>query len=237
MHPSALLNAQRFFDTYANPGAYGTVLDIGSQDVNGSIRDVMPTGFKYVGVDFVAGTNVDVVLTDPYDLPFENDAIDIIVSSSCFEHSEMFWLLFIETLRILKPSGLLYMNVPSNGMYHRYPVDCWRFYPDSARALVTWGIRNGFSPLLLESYTSGKYMGSWNDFVGVILKDRSLSQSYPNRILSSISDYSNAWVDGRPEVLAYQENSPDQSGILSALKRSYWRRRERGAMERLKQRL
>jgi hypothetical protein len=39
--------------------------------------------------------------------PLKNDFADVIVSSSCFEHSEFFWLLFNESLRILKPNGLL----------------------------------------------------------------------------------------------------------------------------------
>ena len=30
---------------------------------------------------------------------------------------------------------LFYLNAPSNGEFHRYPVDCWRFYPDAGGAL------------------------------------------------------------------------------------------------------
>jgi SAM-dependent methyltransferase len=122
-----------------------TIVDIGSQDVNGSLRSVAPPNNKYIGVDFVEAKGVDVVITDPYSLPFEDESVDAVVSSSCFEHSEFFWLLFNEALRILKPTGLLYINVPSNGQFHRYPVDCWRFYPDSGVALQNWGKRSGYS--------------------------------------------------------------------------------------------
>src|SRR5690348_10574351 len=121
MHLSALNFGQDFFAAYA-PGA-GTVIDIGAQDINGSLKEVCPKRLTYVGVDFAAGNGVDVILEDPYRLPFADASAECVVSSSCFEHSEMFWVLFLEILRILKPEGLLYLNVPSNGMVHRHPVD------------------------------------------------------------------------------------------------------------------
>lgn len=38
--------------------------------------------------------------------------------------------------RVLKPGGLLCLIFPSSGAVHRYPFDCWRFYPDSAQAIT-----------------------------------------------------------------------------------------------------
>ena len=143
MHPSALRNGKLFFETYAAMLADASVVDIGAQDVNGSLKDVMPSHLRYTGVDFVEGKGVDVVLDDPYTLPFADESVDIVVSNSCLEHSEMFWPSFLEMLRVLRPTGLLYLNVPSNADFHRYPVDCWRFYLDSGVALVSWARRNG----------------------------------------------------------------------------------------------
>jgi SAM-dependent methyltransferase len=197
MHPTALRNCQHFFDVYAGEFSRQEtkVVEIGSQDVNGSLRGCCPASFSYVGVDFVAGKGVDLVLSDPYALPFEAESVDIALSSSCFEHSEMFWLLYLEILRILKPGGLFYLNVPSNGgWFHRYPVDCWRFFPDSGRALVTWAKRNGLRPALLESYVSVQVEDVWNDFVAVYLKDEDLAPSYPRRILDTKRDIYNGVV-------------------------------------------
>ena len=59
---------------------------------------------------------------------------------------------FILTQRILRPGGLLYINVPSNGDFHRYPLDCWRFYPDAGVALVRWAGRRGIEIELVESF-------------------------------------------------------------------------------------
>jgi SAM-dependent methyltransferase len=203
VHRGALRNCQRFFDRYGEslPIKDGvTVIDIGSQDVNGSLHEVTPAHFKYVGVDMVAGKGVDIVLDDPYNLPLESESADVVICSSCFEHSEMFWLLFLEIMRILKPTGLFYLNAPSNGAFHRYPVDCWRFYPDSGNALVTWARRNGFNPILLESYTSGRDKNRWNDFIAVFLKDEKHADLYPNRVTSIFSDFDNGISHGNPYI-------------------------------------
>jgi hypothetical protein len=90
MHTTAMRHGVLFFETYAKALGGARVLDIGSQDVNGSLKDVCPPALTYVGVDFVPGKGVDVVLDDPYVLPLESDSFDAVVSSSCFEHSQFF---------------------------------------------------------------------------------------------------------------------------------------------------
>jgi len=200
MHTSAMKYGALFFDNYCKNRENIVIVDIGAQDVNGSLRDVAPDGVKYIGVDFVDGRNVDVILEDPYKLPFEDGSLDIVVCSSVFEHSQFFWILFLEIMRVLKPSGLLYLNVPSNGYIHRYPVDCWRFYPDAALSLVAWANREGYTSMLLESFVANKNKlagdeGQWNDFVAIFLKNSEYSAEYERRILHGIDEYSNAYCD------------------------------------------
>ena len=149
MHPTAMRNCQSFFTTYSASFVqhqHVKVVESGSQNVNGTLRDTCPANFEYIGVDFAQAKGVDIVLADPYKLPFEDESVDVVLSSSCFEQSEMFWLVFLEILRVLKPNGLFYLNVPSTGSFHRYPVDCWRFYPDSGAALVKWAQLHGSKP-------------------------------------------------------------------------------------------
>lgn len=214
MHLTALHNCQKFFDCYGQaitamaPDAH--VIEIGAQDVNGSLRSCCPSAFRYTGVDFVEGRGVDVVLQDPYVLPFPDASADVLLSSSCFEHAEMFWLSFMEILRVLRPGGLFYLNVPSNGEFHRWPVDCWRFYPDSGRALLAWARRNGLRPALLESYTSVQIGDQWNDFVAVFLKDESHVAQYPSRILDTKTDVLNGLVHGSDAFLNYSVMPEDK---------------------------
>jgi SAM-dependent methyltransferase len=216
MHTTAMNNGKDFFNTYTAHLQPSTVLDIGAQDVNGSLKSVCPTHHKYIGVDFVEGKGVDVILTDPYKLPFDDNTADIIVSSSCFEHAEFFWLSYLDIMRVLKPTGVFYLSVPFNGPFHRYPVDCWRFYPDSGNALVNWGRRNGLtSNLLLESYVSTQDATAaldsrWNDFTAVILKDGNNFATYPRRITNSRTDVENVIQFGVGEFKNYQFFPEDQ---------------------------
>lgn len=212
MHPSAMKNGDYFFQRYIryvrseNPIK---VVDIGAQNVNGSLKEVCPPQCEYIGVDFVAANGVDVVLDDPYSLPFADNSIDVVVSSSCFEHSEMFWVLFLEVLRVLKPHGLLYLNVPSNGSFHRYPVDCWRFFPDSGKALLRWAQRNGVNAELIESFVSLQQVNVWNDFVAVFIKDNSCLSHYPERIFTGRTDVENVHVAGYPEIINFAAATED----------------------------
>jgi SAM-dependent methyltransferase len=212
MHPSALMNGQIFFQCYGAHFSHDEpvcVIDIGAQNVNGSLRQVCPPSFKYIGIDFTAGNGVDLILKDPYVLPFEDASIDVAVSSSCFEHSEMFWLLFLEVLRTLKPHGLLYLNAPSNGSFHRYPVDCWRFFPDSGKALEKWAYRQGMQPALLESFISQQVVNPWNDFVAVFVKDINFEQRYPDRMSQKRSDIENIHLFGQGDLQRFSARTED----------------------------
>ena len=232
MHATARTNCKLFFDTYLEfipAQTSGRVLEVGSQDVNGSLRSVSPPGIDYIGVDFVEGQGVDVVIEDPYVLPFESGSIDVVLSSSCFEHSEMFWIIFLEILRVLKPTGLFYLNAPSNGAFHRDPVDCWRFYPDSGRALVKWAHRTGVNAGLLESYISNQQVDIWNDFVGVFLKDQNFVSLYPARIVDKFQGFQNGLKFGSENFLnpsTYPEDllKPQLMKPLGRLAKSLLRR-------------
>jgi hypothetical protein len=94
----------------------------------------------------------------------------MVVASSMLEHDAFFWQTFLEMARIVKPGGVLYINAPSNGIYHCYPVDNWRFYPDAGKALVRWAARNGYELTLIESFVAERKNDVWNDFVAIFKK-------------------------------------------------------------------
>jgi SAM-dependent methyltransferase len=218
MHQSAVFYARRFFETYcpASSSTGLTIAEIGSQNVNGSLREVAPAGAKYIGLDFVDGAGVDIVIADPYVLPLPDASVDVVVSSSCFEHSEFFWLVFLEAMRILKPSGLFYLNAPSNGYFHRYPVDCWRFYPDSGHALAAWGRRNGYDPMLLESFTGQRSQNDpWHDFVAIFLKDKQYVDQHPNRVVRHLDYFLNGFTNDVKGILNATQMAPDLTLITN----------------------
>lgn len=196
MHQTAYITGKCFFETYC-ADITPSVVEIGSQNINGSLRDHAVTASAYVGMDFAQGSGVDVVLTDAYRYPFEDNTFDVLVTSSCFEHSEMFWLSYLECLRILKPGGIMYCNAPSNMMfYHRYPLDCWRFMPDSARALQTWARHQGYNVAVMETFTVCplENTDSWcYDWCAVFVKDQRHMHEYTSRMINRIEL---PWVNG-----------------------------------------
>lgn len=169
MHDTAYLHGRLFFELYGS-GAIRTVVELGSQDVNGSLRDHCPPNVHYIGLDVMPAKGVDLVVDPEGGLPLASDVVDAVVTSSAFEHDVCFWETFLELIRILRPGGLLYVNAPSNGVFHRYPVDCWRFYPDAGIALVHWAARRGMAVELVESFIGPPQSECWADFVAVFRK-------------------------------------------------------------------
>lgn len=163
MHATAMANGKKFFDKYCS---IGTIVEIGSMEsIEPGLRNAAPSACKYIGVDTYAGDGVDIV-SDPYSLPFEANSVEVVASSSTFEHVEFFWVLFVEMARIVKPGGFIYINAPSRGPYHKYPVDCWRFYLDAGEALKNWANRNGYTLEIVETYMDDwMSTAGWGDWV------------------------------------------------------------------------
>jgi SAM-dependent methyltransferase len=142
MHPSSFDKMRAFAEKYmtARRAEPLIILDLGSQDFNGSYRPLFAQPpWRYRGLDMAAGKNVDVVLRDPYRWrEIKSASADMIISGQTFEHTEFFWLTMREIARALKPGGLCCIIAPSAGDEHRYPVDCWRFYPDGLRAAARY---------------------------------------------------------------------------------------------------
>lgn len=65
------------------------VLEVGSLDINGSVRDFF-TDCDYIGVDLDEGPGVDVV-AQGQDLDYPDRSFDTVVSAECFEHNP-YWL-------------------------------------------------------------------------------------------------------------------------------------------------
>lgn len=138
---------RRYLDGYTNRKL--RVVDVGSLDVNGTYKSLMPDNWVYTGVDMVAGRNVDIVMSDPYKLPFSDNSVNIVISGQCFEHVARPWLMIKEMARILDPGGHCFITAPAKMHLHSYPHDYWRIYPEGMRVLLEEG---GFK--VKEVYTN-----------------------------------------------------------------------------------
>ena len=113
----------------------GAVLECGSYNVNGTIRDLF-ADCEYTGIDAREGPGVDVV-ANCHDLPFYVDVFDWVLSTSMIEHDPKPWLSVGEMRRVLRPGGLLVLAAPGFGWpVHREPIDCYRFSVDAFAGLL-----------------------------------------------------------------------------------------------------
>jgi predicted SAM-dependent methyltransferase len=169
MHPTSLQSGKAFAESYKIEN--GIVIDIGGRNVNGSLRSFFEEqGMKFICIDMEKDPSVDIVVPPGDKLPFGDGSVDLIVSTSCFEHDPCFWLTFREMTRIIKPSGYIYINAPTAGPYHGYPGDNWRFYSDAGQALAYWSgkqISNETVYPVKVVETFNVVGNIWNDFVCV----------------------------------------------------------------------
>jgi SAM-dependent methyltransferase len=113
----------------------GTVVDIGSYDINGTYRDLISG--KYIGVDIVPGPNVDILM----DSPEWNDLkdVDAVISGQTIEHVADIPKLMEAIFKVLKPGGILCIIAPSAGDAHNYPIWVGHFPEDKMREVITDG--------------------------------------------------------------------------------------------------
>ncbi|UYQ93185.1 class I SAM-dependent methyltransferase [Chitinophaga horti] len=126
------------------------ILEIGSREVTGfSKARKQFDKAAYVGFDFYAGHNVDVV-GDAHKLAsyFGEQRFDLIYSSACFEHFAMPWVVAGEIQKLLKMGGAVFVETHFSFRSHERP---WNFFQFS-----DMGLRALFSPAMgFECLDSG----------------------------------------------------------------------------------
>lgn len=89
------------------------VLEIGSWDVNGTIRGFFKD-CDYLGVDIAEGQGVDLVCKGE-DIDIADQTFDVVISCECFEHNIEWVRTFNNMVRMLKPGGLCLITCATLG--------------------------------------------------------------------------------------------------------------------------
>jgi SAM-dependent methyltransferase len=137
VHDSAAADFRAFVAKYLDPAAMLSIADIGSYNVNGALRELLPDSAKcweYVGYDINPGPNVDVLL-DSEDAWKGSGDFDVVISSQVIEHVRRPWAWMKAAATFLKPGGLIYVCTPNTWSFHEYPIDTFRYWPDGIRSL------------------------------------------------------------------------------------------------------
>ncbi|MEY2542224.1 MAG: hypothetical protein QOI22_1826 [Verrucomicrobiota bacterium] len=215
MHPSSFDKMAAFrrnhLDSRQNEPLL--IVDLGSHDINGSYRSLFDKPpWHYLGADLAPGDNVDLVLRDPYDWrELKTGSVDIVISGQTLEHTEFFWETMFEIARVLKPHGLCCIIAPSSGPEHRFPIDCWRFYPDGLRAVARYAglevveARTQWNDL--EQYDSES--NKWHESVLVARKrPEGLSKKWRRRLRAPLKRFLSLG-DWKPETVVQVFYSDD----------------------------
>lgn len=115
------------------------VIEVGSLDVNGSLRTLMESynPKEYVGVDIVDGSGVDIICNAETLIDkFGENSFDVVISTELLEHVGN-WRKVISNIKgVCKGEGIILITTRSRGVpYHGYPNDFWRYETEDMESI------------------------------------------------------------------------------------------------------
>jgi SAM-dependent methyltransferase len=152
LHQNSLLIARRLLAAHLRTSD-AIIYDVGSCDVNGTLRPMIERySRKYVGLDIIAGPNVDIVVPERGEWSLLQ--CDFAISCNTLEHVKRPWEWIEQIADCLKPHGRVMIVVPRHLGDHRFPVDCWRVLPDGMESLLDYG---GFRVLEVGTFKADTF--------------------------------------------------------------------------------
>lgn len=131
MHPSNVAFWQYCNTKYSNIISDASVIEFGSFNINGTVRDILQNYRNWVGVDWRNGPCVDIIsLVHEAAL----GEFDVVISCSMLEH-DPYWMLSIPNMiKHLKPNGIMLLawgaalnpahceDTAPDGKHHKLPA-------------------------------------------------------------------------------------------------------------------
>ena len=139
MHEESLNKMAELLRRYVpeDDGNAVRVLDIGSRDINGTYRPLVEEkGWKYTGLDFSEGPNVDIVTIKPYKFPLAAGDFNVVICGNMLNNVPAPWKLIPEMVRVLQPGGLLVVVSIWRWGVSAYPTDYHRWLDAGLRVLL-----------------------------------------------------------------------------------------------------
>ncbi len=92
-----------------------SVLEVGSLNINGTVRDFFSNTTMYIGLDLMEGPEVDLVCPGK---DFKHESIfDTVISTECFEHDKDWIKTFLNMIENTRENGLVIFTCASNGRH------------------------------------------------------------------------------------------------------------------------
>lgn len=138
-------------------------------------QEVCHVGLPHIGTVDVIG--------DAMRLPLQDASVDVMFSSGVFEHISNPELAMKEALRVLKPGGMIYADIPFMRGYHAEPVDYQRY---TYSGIETVFARNGFK-LVKKGVCDGP-------FTAAVLGALDIIKIIPTRELAGVFRLALSWI-------------------------------------------
>ena len=114
--------------------ATAQVLDFGCADA--PYRRLFPAGADYLAADLPGNTRAAVTISPQGTLPLADASVDVVLSTQVLEHASDPASYLRECFRVLRPGAPLILTTHGFWVYHRDPVDYWRWTADGLRFLA-----------------------------------------------------------------------------------------------------
>jgi hypothetical protein len=145
--------AYRFVERVApDCGQAGTALEIGSRNINGTVRTLFPD-FNYLGIDVVHGEDVDVVADGATYTP--PHPVNLVLCCEVLEHTPEAQAIVAHALDLLPPGGHLVVTCAAPDRAPHSAIDGGQvrpgeYYRNVTRdELETWVIAHGGQPVIV----------------------------------------------------------------------------------------
>jgi SAM-dependent methyltransferase len=112
-HPTQIQFVSLLSDSFPDHFRDSRVLEIGSLDINGSVRSLFHN-CDYLGLDVAPGPGVDLVCQgQEYAAP--DGSFDVVISCEAMEHNPHWIATFKNMIRLCRPGGLVIMTCATTG--------------------------------------------------------------------------------------------------------------------------
>jgi SAM-dependent methyltransferase len=91
-----------------------SVVEIGSLNINGTVRDFFTNTRSYTGLDLIEGDGVDFVIPGK---DYEAYGMDTVISTECFEHDKDWKATFRNMTRMVRSGGLVIFTCAGEGRH------------------------------------------------------------------------------------------------------------------------
>jgi len=160
------------------------IYDIGAKNARAMYFGAPPQGATIICTDVRAGPGVDIV-ADVQDMPeIPSESADCVLLVSVLQHVPLPQKAIDEAFRVLRPGGILYVNLPFIWFYHRDPEDYNRLSVPGLEFLCS----------RFERIASGSRRGPASTFCDLLIRFLAIVFSFNSDAIYAINVYCGKWA-------------------------------------------